>query len=310
MIFDIKSVPKSLRKVLPYIQRANEIYKKQKDVAYFCIQYALEIGVELSKGPLKGDKEAMNCLIQIMTKVEALKTELKPNMEEGRATVEFFALKVFARADAREQKGIIDATTMKLFMISSSVMQVTQQFEGGITDDFKEKQKYARWKATEINKMIKSGAAPKKYVPPPKIEQPSNDHNITNSETNQQDDSLESLKNQFKDLENDTNTKPNNQPNDSINDITMQFNQLMNETQTSKPEPIVQQPTIIPTTNSGKKQDRFEAMLSMSGIPSDDKSMGVPMDKINEAQKCAKYAMSSLQFQDVKTAKIDRKSVV
>ncbi len=65
-LVDVSLFPDSLKKIKPYLIRANEICKKNPNVAYFCLTYALNLGIELTKTTLKGDTEGMTALGNLM----------------------------------------------------------------------------------------------------------------------------------------------------------------------------------------------------------------------------------------------------
>lgn len=148
------TIPNVLKPILPYLQRANDFEKRAPLVAFYCRTYAAQVGIQLIRQVQ--DKEATNYIFQLMNQLEQDKNQLNPNTEEGRATVEVFALKMFKKADDHDRAGQHTAVVAKLFYASSILMEVTKQF-GELSEDLMEKQKYARWKAAEISRAIKTG---------------------------------------------------------------------------------------------------------------------------------------------------------
>jgi vacuolar protein sorting-associated protein VTA1 len=150
------TLPPVLKPIQPFIQRANELEQKAPLVAFYCRTYAVQEGLPLISAGSKDKAEAESFLIELMDQLESTKKSLNPNPEEGRATVEIFALKMFKKADDEDRKGVHTATVAKLFYAASILMQSTKQF-GELSEDIVEKLKYAKWKAAEITKAIKTG---------------------------------------------------------------------------------------------------------------------------------------------------------
>eukprot|EP01080_Neovahlkampfia_damariscottae_P003499 gene3499-6147_t len=157
------SIPTALKTITPYIQRANELTDKAPMVAYYCRSYALELGIGLAK-----DEESKKYLISMMDRLENDKKALNPNPDEGKAVVEIFALKMFKKADDGDRAGNYTASIAKLYYASSILMQATKQF-GEMSEDIDEKLQYAKWRAAEISKSLKTGIPP---TAPPGSEEP------------------------------------------------------------------------------------------------------------------------------------------
>ena len=150
-----KKIPALLKPIQPYILRADELEAKAPHVAFYCRTYAVQEGLPLISAGAKDKSEAEQYLMDLMDQLETAKRALNPNPEEGRATVELFALKMFKKADDEDRKGVQTATIAKLFYAASILMQCTKQF-GDISEDIAEKMKYAKWRAAEISKAVKN----------------------------------------------------------------------------------------------------------------------------------------------------------
>jgi vacuolar protein sorting-associated protein VTA1 len=153
---NVATFPKILKPILPFLQRANDFEKRAPLVAFYCRTYAAQLGITIIQSSQTKEEEPTRMLIDLMDKLESDKQQLNANTEEGRATVELFALKMFKKADDADRAGRHDAIVARLFYASSVLMEVTKQF-GELTEDIMEKQKYARWKAAEISRAIKTG---------------------------------------------------------------------------------------------------------------------------------------------------------
>jgi vacuolar protein sorting-associated protein VTA1 len=156
------SVPPLLKPVTPYIKHSQQLEKHDSLMAYYCRYYAAQLGIKLRQGQ-PGDAAVKKYLHILLDQLEADKKKIGTLLDEEamqKDYVEGFALKVFDIADNEDRAGHITKDTAKNFYASSVFFDVLKQF-GDVTDDITEKQKYAKWRAAEITKAIKSG------VPPP-----------------------------------------------------------------------------------------------------------------------------------------------
>eukprot|EP00761_Pharyngomonas_kirbyi_P011727 gb/GECH01011753.1/.p1 GENE.gb/GECH01011753.1/~~gb/GECH01011753.1/.p1 ORF type:complete len:442 (+),score=151.92 gb/GECH01011753.1/:1-1326(+) len=153
--------PQALKRLLPYLQRANEIESKSPLVAYYCRTWAAQKGIEIVQSLEEKDEEAHHYLLSLMDRLEQDKNKgIQPDNEEGEKLVITVAMQLFLKADKAEKTGAIDWSIIaKLFYSSSIIMDVVQQFHE-MPEDLKDKQRYARWKAAEIQKSLKAGITP------------------------------------------------------------------------------------------------------------------------------------------------------
>ncbi|KAL0491293.1 Vta1-like protein [Acrasis kona] len=155
---NVATFPKVLKPILPFLQRANDFEKRAPLVAFYCRTYAAQLGITIIQSGATKEDGPTKMLIDLMDKLETDKQSLDANTEDGRATVELFAIKMFKKADDADRAGRHDAIVARLFYASSVLMEVTKQF-GDLSEDIVEKQKYARWKAAEISRAIKTGSS-------------------------------------------------------------------------------------------------------------------------------------------------------
>lgn len=125
-LLNLPPIPQSLKSIIPYLQRADELKAKEPIIAYWCTHpphlmsllidfstqgayYAAQIGITLKIQ----EPAARDVLFGLLTTLEKMKTEIGPSdaidvEEVSAAYVENFALKVFTMADNEDRKGASD----------------------------------------------------------------------------------------------------------------------------------------------------------------------------------------------------------
>lgn len=159
------AIPAELKKISPYVRRAEELDKdkapESRLVAYYCRQYAVHTGIPLSSSPA-----SKVCLGHILENLEAEKPSMDNfTRDEAAFLCRQFANRVFDKANAEDRMGLANQGTAKTFYAASTFLQILEQFS---TDDdgneeFAEDRKrivYAKWKSTDILKAIKEGRSP------------------------------------------------------------------------------------------------------------------------------------------------------
>ncbi|KAG9304785.1 hypothetical protein G9A89_016815 [Geosiphon pyriformis] len=164
-------VPVELKFISPYLQRAQELLKREPIIAYYCNYYAAKLAIAK---PTKS-KESTAFLATLLDVLEAEKKNLGDNEAitndiAGSAYVENFGLKIFLNADNEDRLGKASKKTAKTFLAASIFLELLYIF-GDMEPEIEEKIKYAKWKAANIVKAINNGEAP---VPGP----PGGDPNI------------------------------------------------------------------------------------------------------------------------------------
>ena len=156
------ALPPELKKVTPYIRRAEELdrdnsHAESRLVAYYCRQYAVLVGIPLAVSP--GAKTALGNILNDLEKEKASMSNF--TREESQFLCQEFAYKIFAKADAQDRAGAANKDTAKTFYAAASFLEMLQQFEDGDEDEERKKKiVYAKWKATEILKAIQQGKQP------------------------------------------------------------------------------------------------------------------------------------------------------
>lgn len=277
------SIPNALKSITPYVLRSMDLATRNAVVSFYCLQYAVHVGVDMLQGMTEPDKtESTKFLMAQMDRLEKEKGGLGVSDEEARAMVELYSLKMFKRADDADRSGRQDSNVAKMFYTSSLLMEITKQF-GDLTEDILEKQRYARWKTVEINRAVKMGLAPTRAAPSMQDDSDDEQHNLSEKQQQQLQPSPPSGSNSF---------------------ASQQYQQQQQQQQRQQP----QRPT-----EKSVAQPRLAASKPIPSTPSSDtnhtssngKSGGkeVSLDDIMLAQKYSKFAVSSLQFNDVAAAR-------
>lgn len=167
------SIPPELKKINPYVRRAEELDKDKSNaesrlVAYYCRQYAVHAGIPLAAT----SSAAKECLGVILGQLEEEKDAMDNfSKDEAKFLCAQFANRIFNKANDEDVNGNADKNTAKTFYAAASFLQILDQFypdEGAELDEEvaaqrkEEKNKilYAKWKSTEILKAIKEGRTP------------------------------------------------------------------------------------------------------------------------------------------------------
>ena len=166
-------IPPELKKIAPFIKRAEELDKdntapESRLVAYYLRQYAVQLGIPLIAG---ASPAAKTCLGTILGDLEKEKSKMDNfTRDEAAFLCRKFAMNVFNKADNEDRAGLAGKGTAKTFYAAQSFLQMLDQFatpnseaEGDDNEQKTEDKKrilYCKWKATEILKAIKEGREP------------------------------------------------------------------------------------------------------------------------------------------------------
>ncbi|KAI9492028.1 Vta1 like-domain-containing protein [Zychaea mexicana] len=159
-------IPADIKYIAPYIQRGQELSERDPIVSYYAQYYAVKMAI--SKGP--SNKETNAYLSQLLDKLEQVKTALGANNEAitsdlvGYAHLENFALKVFLNADNEDRSGKASKKTAKTFLAASIFLELLKTFDD-LDPEIEAKIKYAKWKAADIMKALREGRTPTPGAP-------------------------------------------------------------------------------------------------------------------------------------------------
>ncbi|CAG8569751.1 7646_t:CDS:2 [Ambispora leptoticha] len=165
-------LPDELRFINPYLQKGQELQKREPVISYFCTYYfgrtffgfGNYYAAKLAIGKGLKTKESKAFLATLLDVLEAEKKgmaehEIISNDMAGSAYVENFGLKVFFNADNEDRAGKATKKTAKNFFHASQFLELLKIF-GDIDPEIEKKIKYAQWKAASINKAITNGQTP------------------------------------------------------------------------------------------------------------------------------------------------------
>ncbi|KAI9278037.1 Vta1 like-domain-containing protein [Sporodiniella umbellata] len=278
-------IPAELKYISPYIQRGQELSQREPVIAYYAQFYAARLA--LSKGPRT--KETNEYLSHLLDSLEAQKKTIGENETitndlVGYAHVENFALKIFLNADNEDRAGKASKKTAKTFLAASIFLELLKTF-GELDPEVEAKIKYAKWKATDITKALRDGRTPQIGSPFDQQE---------DQQEEQQDSQLDTIQSDHVPPISEFPSPPSDfaTPSLATSDAGIveppSIPTVTAPTVAPVPAPIVAPPPVsLPTMN----------------IP--DAPLPTLNTNIPSAQKHAKWAISALEYDDMKTARLE-----
>jgi len=311
--------PPSLRPIGIFVKIANEYASRDVVIYYWCLFRAVQDGMQLDKS----SPAALNYLTSMLSVLEQLKKE-NPNNDAltqdvvAQAHIEDRAQKMFQYARTQEEQGVFNSKVVKAYFTSSFLFDVLTVF-GELDENIKSARKFAKWRSTYIHNCLKNGEQPV----PAKSGQSADDDPLMNE-----------LNDEFNSMMHGLPQTPSSGPNPNVNsfappqrpDQPPQPQQPWNSAGGTSGYPsITNQYPGAPTgstnfpSNSPVPQPRQQINpASFSFVPPQQQKQHLPgdhianqpamysahitMDEIIEAKKLTKYAMSALDYDDVKTA--------
>ncbi|KAI9595616.1 Vta1 like-domain-containing protein [Syncephalis fuscata] len=314
------SIPTDLKLIAPFLIKGNEMQAHDPAIAYFCNVYAAQLAVE--KGVTTADSRAF--LMDLMGRLEQEKAglaghEALENKIVSKAYVEQFALNIFKRADDEDRAGKAGINTARSYQAAAIFLETCTTF-GDLDDDISQKIKYAKWRALEILKAVKSGQPVK---PPVTLDEINDDiqsdsitvtpltpaAGITTTTSNSEQEGwqgsytidTESTTIGITSDLSDTTSIHATSPVDPSTEWTTSPTLSMPTTSSS-----INTTTTTTTSQSSIANVAITTMASTTTIPAQVVSNTVnvvPDHKVITAtQKHAKFAVSALQYEDISTA--------
>ncbi|KAK0548668.1 hypothetical protein OC845_003457 [Tilletia horrida] len=271
-----------LKALLPFMQRANELRTADPPMAYWCSLYAAQLGI----GAKSTERDSKVFLGQLMDDLEAQKKALGTqdvitDETVAYAYVENFALKVFITADNQDRAGKATKATARNYLVASQFMEVLNVF-GPLEAETAEKQKYAKWRAAEVSKAIKEGRVPEP-VGSPTVDLPLLPDPLDNDPAAASVPSIPSTPGVLP-------GPPSNAPGTTQNSAALHSPSLFSGTGTSSHTSL---PPSAPVPAAAPPPPH-----SVSGALPDS----LTPSQTSKAQKLAKWAVSSLDYDDLATA--------
>ncbi|CAD7702683.1 unnamed protein product [Ostreobium quekettii] len=149
------------RVILPFLQRAEEIEKVERKVAYYCRLYAVDQGIRIEERAPEADQ----LLGKVLSHLESDKPYINLDQDGDAEYCEKFALGVFRNAERKDRAGQATRDTAKAYYAASIFIEIVKQF-GELTDELEQYRRYAIFRATEIKKSLDRG----ENVAPPREE--------------------------------------------------------------------------------------------------------------------------------------------
>ncbi|KAG4304919.1 hypothetical protein PORY_001594 [Pneumocystis oryctolagi] len=275
--------PAELKHIQPFVKRAEEMRNVDKVVFYYCMRYfwAVKQGLE---GELK-TKAAEVYLERMVETLERIKMDPEyqskiQDEKSGKVYMEKFSEEVFRNADEDIRMKRISSQTSKKFLASVNFFEVMKIW-GELSPDVLYKIKYAKMCAIDIIKAYKNGLDPNNML--------FNTENPVESTVSQKETTLNAFEKQIVPTENDLllskdlilnlgNEKQN------LNDLILKNPETFKSStkKTEENKQIVTDTSRISTCDIEVIEDRIE--------------------RIEKAQKHARWAISALNFEDLKTA--------
>nr|CCA22293.1 vacuolar protein sortingassociated protein VTA1 put [Albugo laibachii Nc14] len=153
-------LPLTFKSILPFLRRADELErdesrKESKTIAFFCRQYAMEMGIKLRENDTSS--EGTEFLLGLMDRLERDKGQILPHsQEDGKTICLNFALEVFLKAEEEDRANKPSKNTARTYYAAGTFFDILSQF-GELSEDVLEKRKYCKYRAATILKELNQG---------------------------------------------------------------------------------------------------------------------------------------------------------
>eukprot|EP00794_Sanderia_malayensis_P000347 gene347-980_t len=295
---DVSKLPPTLKPISAYLKVANEYDKRDQVVAYYCRLYCVQKGISI-------DSKSGDCkmfLLSLMDELEKQKKNLAAEGQEavaneivGQAHMESLALNLFNWADREDRKSNFSKGLVKAFYSANLLFDVLKQF-GELAEEIGYRQRYAKWKATYIHKCMQTGETP---IPGPQGSE------FEGAEFDSLSDSQPNMPSQPP-SQGGQPPYPGGQPPSQSGQPPYPSSNTYPEYPPSQPTntspyPPSQPPTQTPSYSQPKGYIP-EAAPSSASASSSSSSSNLTQEDFQQASKYCKFAISSLQYEDVSTA--------
>ncbi|KAF7281443.1 vesicle trafficking 1 isoform X2 [Rhynchophorus ferrugineus] len=314
-------VPSEIKPVAHLMKLAEEHDTRNVVVAYWARMAACRLALKMIPG--KKSPETTALLGEILSWLEKTKDENRDNdgirnETAAQAILEEYSLQIFNYAESQDAQEIYNKNTVKTFYTAGMLFDVLEQF--GLSEEFHEKQKYAKWKAAYIHNCLKSGERPQPGPPNSGSEQDKLIHISELPEDEQQRLMEQKRRDQEeqrrKQEEEDELKKLNDFGNVTPGGGAVAPSSLPSFPSQDNSDPGFQFPKYSPVSPSIPQQPGYVTPVVPStpqppqpttySLPPTESNSGSQVsltpDQIQKAQKYSKFATSALNYDDVKAA--------
>lgn len=276
MALTLPACPPSLKTIQHFLKIATEHETRDPVVCYWARLTALQTGLALDKS----SKEALGVLLPLMDWLEKQKGEHKDNEAISNevvasAHIENYAMKLFLAADKQDRAANFGKNVVKMFYTAGVIFDILETF-GELPPEAAHYRKYSKMKAAYIHNCLKNGETP---IAGPLVEEETAPEADINIPVPQQPD-----------LQPPVGYQP--PPQAYVPPYPP------NPTYPEAPAPAAVVPMVPPVAS--------QIPPSMPPVQVPEQVTGgyptLSFDQISKAQKLCKFAISSLDYQDSKTA--------
>ncbi|KAG5439860.1 hypothetical protein PCANB_000142 [Pneumocystis canis] len=275
----INEFPIELKCIEAFIKRAEEMIKADIIVSYYCYYWAVKLGLNL---PLKTkiSKEYLEMIIETLERIKKESINIIEIHDEaiGEIYMKKFAEEIFKNADNDLKMKCILPQTSKKFLAAVNFFEVTKIW-GELNSDVLYKIKYAKMCAIDIIKAYRDGLDPNNVL-------------LDIKDTSQEKVACINVpekKNTC--IENDLLQKNIL----TLNSDAKNTNSTLNDSSLSKSV------LNLNTCTENIEKEKLD-LIQMSSNDSNIQIIEDRIEKIEKAQKHARWAISALNFEDLKTA--------
>jgi len=271
MTLSLPACPQSLKAIQHFLKIASEHETRDPVVCYWARLTALQSGMKLDKS----SKEALAVLLPLMDWLETEKgnqndNEAVSNEVVASAHIENYAMKLFLAADKLDRAANFGKNVVKMFYSAGILFDILETF-GELPPEASHYRKYSKMKAAYIHNCLKNGETP---VAGPLVEDADEEP-----------------------AENEISIPVPQNPEPFAPPPSQSTHQYPPQVQPQYPPQVPQQPQGY--TNVAPPVPMVNPVAPAppaSGYPT------LSFDQISKAQKMCKFAISSLDYQDSKTA--------
>lgn len=267
--------PPSLKSVAHFLKLASEHDVRDPVVSYWARLTALQTGMTLDKS----SKEALAVLLPLMDWLEAEKgrhadNDAVANEVAASAYIENYAMKLFLAADKLDRAANFGKNVVKMFYSAGVLFDILESCFGELPPEAAHYRKYSKMKAAYIHNCLKSGETP---VAGPLVSEEEEDISIPVPQAPQDPGEIGFA------------MPPPEQPAYPQMPPQIQYPDAHTAPQGVSALPAAPAPT-----------PRLSVAPAPVAAPGQFPSLS--MEQISRAQKLCKFAISSLDYQDSKTA--------